>query len=489
MGDKHEAKPHPEPEPEPGPERDSHMDDRNPLFRPTRNHSKMLKIDHDTDKNLAIAEPFPDISNAGRAWAIAWPTYTYLTGCLFAILCFYCFSSIVTVMFSKRQPARRKNIRSFIIAINSQMMLLAFCRSVDLLIDPYNIQDIFPPVMYAILSNIPLPCLSSAFGLVNWVIIQVSKLRLNSASRVRSFTFLITVIFAHYIVVTCVTIFTHFVMRIDVLLIVCQGFFVLWGILLCVGFFVGAFKIIKLEKASKASLYKSTESAVITPTTKRKTWITSSPMATPPGSPLIIPRSRHGKTSPHSGSPLWTRPGLPKGANKRRKSATAEAASTNPVYSITAEMLTPLSVLVTPVAMDIKEVPSTKSGEFQFQTPGSDNAEDIPDVAPTRMTLTKLILEATQHAQETIPHSSLTDTRYNDTPHKELAVAAQQRRRPRSKIVKVLRISGAAAVLGLIASGLNLFGILVVFADGVRLGMDDARPGLWEWFSYQVLSR
>ncbi len=486
-------------------------------------------LSSDNIDTVALPEPLPDFTNVTKSWNIAFPMFTYSLGTAFLLLSIYAFHSSWLIFYMSSQgrlSKRRKTLRPFIIAMNIQIILLGMCRASTLLIDPYNIDHSVPPLFYDILFNIPFPCLSSAFGLLNWVVLQVSKLKLTSTSKITSITFLLTVILAHYVAVITVCFVTHYVTTDQIIIIVCKGFFVIWGLVLCIGFFVGAAKIYRLENSTQEVLYQNT---LICPTPKtnrriglfnennrrilsRTATLSVSPVSTPSSSPYLKRKSSPGSilvsTSSISASPLSMRkshgfasptwsPTLSRKLEELHNSSTTKkwndsvTLSKSPppslrlsknirrskqVYCFETDINKPVTSTnttgLTPVSLTMmnNDGPAAAGDEAML------NGPTHRDYSPcSRRRVTGILFEKIRKISDSST-SSIQQARNTD-------INLQQRSRRATG--KVLRISAASAVLGLAASGLNIYGLLSVYVGNVTLDRDRNRPELWSWYIYQ----
>ena len=190
----------------------------------------------------AVAEPGPDWPIARRIWGVAWELHWIGFGVLFGFLAIHSFVAIAMV--NHRKGFGRKPL---FVAINTLLLVLGVTRSVYLLLDPYEsrengVQD--PQWMTLLLFGIAFPCLTSSFCLIHLAFLEVTKLKIGP-SKMQNGKFLSGVIVVHFIIVLVAETSASMKPELDTLLIVCQSFFILWGLLLSGCFIYSGCKVIK----------------------------------------------------------------------------------------------------------------------------------------------------------------------------------------------------------------------------------------------------
>ena len=187
-----------------------------------------------TEPTEALAEPGPDWPVAKKLWGLAWELHWIGFGSLFGLLAIHSFLALVLA--KQRKGFGRKPL---FIAINSLLFTLGATRAVYLLLDPYEsrengVED--PKWLTLLLFGIAYPCLTSAFCLIHLAFLEVTKLKVGP-SKLQDARFLSGVIIFHFIIVFIKP-------ELDALLIVCQSFFILWGLLLSGSFIYSGWKVI-----------------------------------------------------------------------------------------------------------------------------------------------------------------------------------------------------------------------------------------------------
>ena len=173
-------------------------------------------------------EPGPDWPIAREQWGVAWPLHWLGLGLAFALLAL---NSISALVLADRTKAFAR--KPFFVGVNALLVALGTTRACYLWIDPYesgeNISEC-PPWLVRPMFGIAFPCLTSAFCLVHLALIESSKIQVG-ALRVQSTPYVATVIVIHFAVVTVADVTVALETRRTEMLIVCQAFFVAWGLL------------------------------------------------------------------------------------------------------------------------------------------------------------------------------------------------------------------------------------------------------------------
>ena len=188
-----------------------------------------------------LAEPGPDWPVARKIWGLAWEMHWIGFGVLFGFLAIH---TLVALALAKHRKGFGR--KPLFIVINSLLLILGVTRAVYLLLDPYEsrengVED--PKWMTLLLFGIAYPCLTSAFCLIHLAFLEVTKLQIGP-SKLQDVRFLSGVIAIHFVVVFTAETTTSIKPELDALLIVCQSFFILWGLLLSGSFIYSGCKVI-----------------------------------------------------------------------------------------------------------------------------------------------------------------------------------------------------------------------------------------------------
>ncbi|KZC08715.1 PREDICTED: uncharacterized protein LOC107186908 [Dufourea novaeangliae] len=119
------------------------------------------------DKFLVIAPSLVSV-NQDLKWIFLLHTYGF--ACLFFILAFYTFLSILHLR-------SLISSRPFMSTINMFLCILGVARAICLFIDPYNLKDIMPKIIGSIVWDIGFPCVTSAFSLIQLAFLQLTQLK------------------------------------------------------------------------------------------------------------------------------------------------------------------------------------------------------------------------------------------------------------------------------------------------------------------------
>ncbi|XP_041480684.1 uncharacterized protein LOC121428156 isoform X2 [Lytechinus variegatus] len=140
-----------------------------------------------------------------------------------------------------------------VITVNTLLVIMATLRYIYLTFDPYNIRMKFPMWFVQLLEDLALPCLTSAFAIIQYALYQLCKIQRPNKS-MQSKRVLWGIVVCHF----------AFVIVIDILLItkvagcwlamLCQIFTLVWGLALCLTVSILAFKLVSRDKRVKRTL-------------------------------------------------------------------------------------------------------------------------------------------------------------------------------------------------------------------------------------------
>lgn len=208
----------------------------------TRKIANLTTMEAPRKKNtIPEAEPVPNWDEARKLWGIAWEIHWIGFGVAFSILALLSFSALLQA--KKKKGFGRK---PFVIAVNSLLLILGVTRATYLLIDPYGSQQNgieIPWWFLQFLFNIAFPCLTSSFSLIFLVFLEVAKFQL-VPKKLQNTCLLVSIILLHFAVVLAADIASAVNANIVILLIICQLFFIVWGLLLSAGFIYSGLKVI-----------------------------------------------------------------------------------------------------------------------------------------------------------------------------------------------------------------------------------------------------
>lgn len=187
-------------------------------------------------------EPGPFWITAKQKWGFAWKLHWIGLGLAFAFLALKSLWTIIRSPDTSNCFARR----NLFYAINWLLVALGTTRSLYLWIDPYesgeNIRDC-PLWVVRPLFGIAFPCLMSAFCLVHIAFLEVAKIQVGSP-KLTNPRFVGSIIFVHFAVVIVSDTTTAFEADRTELLIVCQSFFIIWGLLNSICFMYSGSRVV-----------------------------------------------------------------------------------------------------------------------------------------------------------------------------------------------------------------------------------------------------
>ena len=192
--------------------------------------------------NTPAPEPGPYWPLAKKQWGVTWELHWIGMGTAFAFLA--CRSLWVII----RSPDLNSRFarRNLFYAINWLLLALGITRSLYLFIDPYesgeNIANC-PLWVVRPLFGIAFPCLMSAYCLVHIAFLEVTKIQLVSP-KLRSLRFVGSIILVHFAVVIVSDTTVAIEADRTELLIVCQSFFIVWGLLNSICFIYSGTRVV-----------------------------------------------------------------------------------------------------------------------------------------------------------------------------------------------------------------------------------------------------
>ncbi|XP_022090263.1 uncharacterized protein LOC110979069 [Acanthaster planci] len=436
----------------------------------------------------------PDFSGMDRSvWGIWWPVHQYGFGTLFLLLCIYALYATVLRICKNRAVGNgarsRKSVQPVFTCINILVFLLGLSNTLMLFLDPYLFYQRIPLLLGVILINTPYPCMTSAFALVNWVLISISQMRMTRTSRLRSVWFLTGVIIAHFALVIGASLILVLLFPILVIGIVCHGFFVLWGVILSLTYIYSAWKIMSTEKHNRKTLYDISvrDGSTIDGNGSFKTNAGS----------IISGKISQGLTS------MFT-----KSARQRE----LDTSDIKPVFSIgqAGKIQHPVAPMPSTIADGEVESHITTLDTLSEESPDSQNQEKVDEAnengtessqrndegqkeSPrnggvnrdytTRSNVSKCTtLKQTTHQSSKSTRS--TSVKLGGKIERQSGSKISGSGRPQKSTQKVFRISAITAVLGIAAAGLGLYGIL-----GLMIASAANQPTEWGWYAFQTCFR
>ena len=178
-----------------------------------------------------FAEPVPDWDEALPLYGFFWEIHIYILASLFALLALYSLVSLI------RLRKRRLLSYGYFVALNLMMLVMGLDRAVYLFVDAYNHKNIFPLSLAYMLLGLGFPCLSSAFSILFLALLHSTQTRLVSP-KIQRAKVLAAMIAFHFTVSVVIDIVVGLFTSAQVLLLLCQGVFLIWGLFLSVSYLV-----------------------------------------------------------------------------------------------------------------------------------------------------------------------------------------------------------------------------------------------------------
>nr|XP_053647549.1 uncharacterized protein LOC128699065 [Cherax quadricarinatus] len=181
----------------------------------------------------------------------AFPVHIYGFACLFFMLAFYTFFSILNL---RSQISNRP----FMSTINVFLCVLGVTRAACFLIDPYTLGQVMPGFLGSVMWDVGYPCILSAFSLIQLAFSQLTQVKFRPET-LRRKSALSLVITTHFALVLGSDIVTAFESHLQVVRWAVQTIFLSWGLVLCVTFLYGGARIIKLLRTIPHTAFQGGE--------------------------------------------------------------------------------------------------------------------------------------------------------------------------------------------------------------------------------------
>lgn len=180
----------------------------------------------------------------------AWLAFFYLYVAIFIIL--FCLLTALTLyVMTNRQRSERKRVKKVntFYAINSLIIALGVLRVLHLILDPYNVEgwigEEVPRRILSVIFSMGFPSITASYLLV-FITLWMSRKIKGGFKCIQKLTILIPLCAFQYVVtftIEMITIINHY--EVIYLIIACDLFFSVWGIVICVCFLVAGYLLIK----------------------------------------------------------------------------------------------------------------------------------------------------------------------------------------------------------------------------------------------------
>lgn len=194
-------------------------------------------------------EPRPEWATAIRTWGKAWDLHIYLFSVVYILIAV---TSAVGLVDDVLAGHRIKGLK---LALYLSLLFFCFSRAIILLVDPYSSSGTLDPFSAYITWSMGFPCVLTALGLLLLVFIDATDMTNVAPPRFQKLSTALGVTVINAIIVVVTDIIFILIQKLFVLIIICHLYFVIFGVILTIGFFRVGFQ---LSSNSAASLYGDT---------------------------------------------------------------------------------------------------------------------------------------------------------------------------------------------------------------------------------------
>lgn len=189
-----------------------------------------------SEPEISWPEPEPDWPEAFTQWKDAWPLHTYGFAAVFTII------SLIPPLELLRMHVEKAKITALKSSLLITIFLFSSTRAVALFVDPYGSTKRFYLVVTQLLFALGHPCIISALSLLLLVLIDTTKMSI-APPKFQSVKFIIPVVISHIALVVVTDFVVVYFLEAKILLLMCQIYFLVLGILLAVGYVRVGWKI------------------------------------------------------------------------------------------------------------------------------------------------------------------------------------------------------------------------------------------------------
>ena len=212
-----------------------------PSLLPTA-ESEPLAVDPDAEVEATTEtwpEAGPEWSIAFEEWGGAWEFHVYFFALIFLGYALYSAFFIVIGLYT----GLKQKYLGF--CLNAMMFILGFTRMFVLFTDPYHQGDLIHNTFaMRLLWSLGGPCLTSADCLVILALVETAKVSL-APPKMQKFGVILKIIVMHFVLVLTTEFVVASFIEAKAMLLFCQIFFIVWGTVLGVGYFVVGYKLDK----------------------------------------------------------------------------------------------------------------------------------------------------------------------------------------------------------------------------------------------------
>ncbi|XP_028391666.1 proline-rich transmembrane protein 4-like [Dendronephthya gigantea] len=187
-------------------------------------------------------EPGPNWPEAKSSWGLAWPIHVYAFASIWTL------AAIYFLFFFVQSIWRRSNEhkRSPLIMLSLQLLIQALSRCFVLFLNPYASRSSNHAQLVITIAvwSLGTAGLTSAFGVLLLILLDATKLSL-APPKFQNIYVLIIITIANFAFVVVSDIIVAFHESANILLVLCQVTFALWGVVITVGYSMAAYRIRK----------------------------------------------------------------------------------------------------------------------------------------------------------------------------------------------------------------------------------------------------
>ncbi|XP_071155826.1 uncharacterized protein [Mytilus edulis] len=202
----------------------------------------------------SFPEPVPKWDLAMKEYKWGWDFLVYLFGVIFLLLGLYSVYNIIRLWRIEHLLSR-----NYFVTLNVLVTLQCLLRGLYLVIDAHNRNGTFPVIVNYFLYSTAYPCLTSAFSILFYALLLATRVQVVS-TRIQKLSLLIGIITFHFALSIATSVIVGLFFSAQVLLLVCQFFYVIWGTVLFIGYF-HIFNKLRLaamfRNKNSASIYKA----------------------------------------------------------------------------------------------------------------------------------------------------------------------------------------------------------------------------------------
>ena len=198
------------------------------------------------DTNL---EPRPKWSTAIKIWGKAWHLHIYL----FAVV--YISIAVTSGVGLVDDVLSGQSIKGLKLALYLSLLFFGFSRAIILLVDPYRSLGTVEPISAYVTWSLGFKCVLTALGLLLLVFIDATNMVNVAPPRFQNLYTALGVMVVSAIIAVGTDIIFLRIQKLFILMMICHLYFVLFGVILTIGFFRVGFQ---LSSNSAANIYGDT---------------------------------------------------------------------------------------------------------------------------------------------------------------------------------------------------------------------------------------